>query len=61
MYLGEEISKCATLTTLHLILSSNTFGENGAKYLGEGISKCLTLKFLNLILNSNDINENGAK
>ena len=38
-YLGEEISKCVTLTSLDLNLSDNNIGDNGAKDLGEGISK----------------------
>ena len=46
-YLGEKISKCATLTSLLLDLRMNSIDENGAKYCGEGISKCATLTSLN--------------
>jgi len=49
-YLGEEISKCVTLTSLNLNLWDNSIGANGAKYLGEGIVKCVALTSLNLDL-----------
>ena len=49
-HLGEGISKCVTLTSLHLNFNNNRIGENGAKYLGEGISKCGHLTCLNLNL-----------
>ena len=58
-YLGEEISKCATLTSLTLILWLNNINCDGAKYLGEGISKCATLTSLNLNLQCNSISETG--
>jgi len=47
-YLGKEISKCVTLTSLNLNLTGNSIGEYGAKYLTKGISKCVILTSLNL-------------